>query len=155
MYSPSTCITLCYAETFYKRCNCSAFLGLNITNTECIESPDMRQCVMLGIRDFQTIVRTSQHCISGCLPRCKQSNLDVNIKKESRQTTPPEKLQRLLSHLVSGYTNGSLAHELHRRVTVAAHLRSLRSDDSPNKGHPRPIKQRLELCRYQTYFRNY
>ena len=45
--------------------------------------------------------------------------------------------------------------KLSLKVPVAAHLRSLRSDDSPNKGHPRPIKQRLELCRYQTYFRNY
>ena len=38
---------------------------------------------------------------------------------------------------------------------VAAHLRSLRSDDPVSKGHPRPIKQKLELCQYQTYFRNY
>ena len=41
------------------------------------------------------------------------------------------------------------------KVIVAAHLRSLRSDDSLCKGHPRPIKQNLELCQYQTYFRNY
>ena len=38
---------------------------------------------------------------------------------------------------------------------VAAHLRSLRADDPSSKGHPRPIKQKLELCQYQTYFRNY
>ena len=42
-----------------------------------------------------------------------------------------------------------------KRGSVAAHLRSLRSDDPLNKGHPRPIKQKLELCHYQTYFRNY
>ena len=30
-------------------------------------------------------------------------------------------------------------------VAVAAHLRSLRADNSLNKGHPRPIKQQLEL----------
>ena len=28
-------------------------------------------------------------------------------------------------------------------LAVAAHLRSLRSDDPPSKGHPRPIKQNL------------
>ena len=31
-----------------------------------------------------------------------------------------------------------------KMVTVAARLRSLRTDD-PLKGHPRPIKQKLEL----------
>ena len=32
-----------------------------------------------------------------------------------------------------------------RGAVVAAHLRSLRSDDPLSKGHPRPIKQRLKL----------
>ena len=32
-----------------------------------------------------------------------------------------------------------------RRGSVAAHLRSLRSDDSPSKGHPRPINQKLRI----------
>ena len=41
------------------------------------------------------------------------------------------------------------------RIAVAARLRSLRSDDPLNKGHPRPIKQNLELCHYQTYIKNY
>ena len=31
------------------------------------------------------------------------------------------------------------------KISVAAHLRSLRSDDPPNKGHPRAIKQGLKL----------
>ena len=34
---------------------------------------------------------------------------------------------------------------LGRILFVAAHLRSLRSDDPLSKGHPRPIKQRLKL----------
>ena len=38
---------------------------------------------------------------------------------------------------------------------VAAHLRSLRADDPSSKRQPRPIKQKLELCQHQTYFRNY
>ena len=42
-----------------------------------------------------------------------------------------------------------------KRGSVAAHLRSLRADDPISKGHPRPIKQKIELCQYQTYFRNY
>ena len=42
-----------------------------------------------------------------------------------------------------------------RRGSVAAHLRSLRADDPVSKRHPRPIKQKLELCQNQTYFRNY
>ena len=42
-----------------------------------------------------------------------------------------------------------------RRGSVAAHLQSLRADDPSSKGHPRPIKQKLELYQYQTYFRNY
>ena len=32
-----------------------------------------------------------------------------------------------------------------RGGSVAAHLRSLRADDPSNKGHPRPIKQKLKL----------
>ena len=31
-------------------------------------------------------------------------------------------------------------------VYVAAHLRSLRADDSTNKGHPRPIKQEINYA---------
>ena len=42
-----------------------------------------------------------------------------------------------------------------RRGSVAAHLRSLRADDPNSKGHPRSIKQKIELCQYQTYLRNY
>ena len=36
---------------------------------------------------------------------------------------------------------------------VAARLRSLRTNDPLNKGHPRSIEKEIELC--QTYFRNY
>ena len=35
-----------------------------------------------------------------------------------------------------------------RRGSVAAYLRSLRADDPLNKGHPRSVKQKLELCQY-------
>ena len=38
------------------------------------------------------------------------------------------------------------------KVTVAAHLRSLRPDDPLSKGHPRSIKQQLETLKtFQTY----
>ena len=38
-------------------------------------------------------------------------------------------------------------------LSVAARLRSLRTNDPLNKGHPRSIEMEIELC--QTYFRNY
>ena len=50
--------------------------------------------------------------------------------------SPPRKLKRRLS-LGMSFPK--------RRGSVAAHLRSLRSDDPLSKGHPRPIKQGLEL----------
>ena len=37
-------------------------------------------------------------------------------------------------------------------AAVAARLRSLRTNDPLNKGHPRSIEKEIELC--QTYFRN-
>ena len=40
-----------------------------------------------------------------------------------------------------------------RNIPVAARLRSLRTNDPLNKGHPRSIEKEIELC--QTYFRNY
>ena len=40
---------------------------------------------------------------------------------------------------------GNLLGMCKRRVSVTARLRSLRSDDPLNKGHPRSIKQQLEL----------
>ena len=41
-----------------------------------------------------------------------------------------------------------LQYKLAPIVVVAAYLRSLRADDPLNKGHPRSVKQKLELCQY-------
>ena len=65
-----------------------------------------------------------------------------NDETPNRQTASPvveKNYQRTASVTLAG-TTGKI-----RSTSVAAHLRSLRSDDPLSKGHPRPIKQRLKL----------
>ena len=87
---------------------------------------------------------------------------DGNRGNRGRNVLDPELTQDYISQIseeIEGRVTKKLSKEFNKTelcslgalskldefLLVAAHLRSLRSDDSPNKGHPRPIKQGLEL----------
>ena len=112
-------------QSFYKRCNCSSHLGLNITNTECIEDENLRRCVLIAIRDFKTEVQRSKKCLGSCLTKCEHSSYELSVRKEP-QLVPGEKMRLLLTLLVTqNYTNSTLVHNLFRRM---AH-------------HPKPLEE--------------
>ena len=72
-----------------------------------------------------------------------------SVVSSPRVTLPPPRAQkRKLSLRMSFPKDGG----------VSQHICEASGQTIPatsNKGHPRTIKQKLELCQYQTYFRNY
>ena len=115
-YQPEHCVNLCYAQSYYKRCNCSSQLGMNLTNTECIENEEKRLCVLEGVRDFKTVSKLSKQCVSGCLTKCEHSYYNLVAHKEP-QLIPPEKIRHLLNLLKARkYTNSTLVQHLQQRI---------------------------------------
>ena len=114
-----------FPQSFYKRCNCSSHLGLNITNTECIEDENLRRCVLMAIRDFKTVVQRSKKCLSNCLTKCEHSSYELAVRKEPL-LVPGEKMRLSLTLLVTqNYTNATLVHNLFRRIVQ----------------HPKPLEE--------------
>ena len=86
-YNPEYCSNLCFAEAYYRQCNCSPFYGMNQTNSECLEIEEVRVCLKrLGA--FPEIVEAgSQSCLSNCLSKCSQTYLEKSIFKERNKYT--------------------------------------------------------------------
>ena len=123
-YHPSYCIRLCQAQTFYKLCNCTGMLGLNITKSECILRQETRQCVIDNYQSIDDIEKLSRSCFSTCLPKCKQKKLQTQVFRQ-QQTFTAAKLTKMLVSSVRSFANNS--------YLMQKFLKSLDSAENPQE----------------------
>ena len=89
---------------------------------------------------------------------CKEEHRFFNINNlcESKTLEVAEEVRAtVLQNIKFEYRDLSILLDSFAISVVAAHLRSLRSDDPLSKGHPRPIKQRIKLQRQSNVLMNY
>ena len=102
-YNREFCSNLCFAEAYYKQCNCSPFYGMNQTNSECLEIEEVRMCLKKLGAFPATVETASQSCLSGCLSKCTRTYLTQQVFKERNKNTKHSVKAALEDYLTYGY----------------------------------------------------
>ena len=87
IYNEKSCYDLCIAQEFHHLCNCSGYFGWNLTNTECIESADMKKCLKDAVAAYSNLDEGFKPCTDKCLRKCDQKSLQLKIFKEEFKMT--------------------------------------------------------------------
>ena len=112
VYNPWVCSNLCMGKLHYKYCNCSNIVGYNVTNTECIEKPENRKCVVDLAYKMDELMKESKPCTLKCHPKCNRSFYKLEVKKENYRLSP-KSMTNLLNKLKTIYgTDATLVDQL-------------------------------------------
>ena len=108
LYDPHSCIYLCYAEYVQKICNCSVFVGWNMTKTDCVENLETRKCFDSSVVWKIPFVRTKiKNCLSNCQPKCRRKSLELKVFKSANALTLKDR--RKLQFQIKNSLNFSFA----------------------------------------------
>ena len=84
LYKTDSCIDLCYAKSFFSKCQCAATSAWNMTKTECLEDISKLTCIFMIHWNWSRMAeleRLTKPCISNCLVKCKEKNLETQLSK--------------------------------------------------------------------------
>ena len=79
-YHLESCTALCFAEKEYKNCNCTFYLGWNLTNTECLEKIEARKCLLKQNLDSTSTQKLFNRCNSKCQNQCNRKMVENEVK---------------------------------------------------------------------------
>ena len=119
-YHLDYCSNLCLAEAYYEKCQCSPFVGMNLTNSECLEQEHVRSCLKTLGAFPKDIEARSRECLSNCLSKCRQTYLRMKVSRERNKYTK-YKMKTLLEDLAVRYNYKSkISTSLLERVNSSA-----------------------------------
>ena len=101
-YNPDSCVDFCYAAGMHKLCQCSPFIGWNITNTDCIQAAEKRECFFRQNQNHMLFRSAVEACVLECHKKCEKKSLDGKVFKSQNSLAS---VQSLLSHM--GKTSGN------------------------------------------------
>ena len=81
LYSPESCVDLCYAKYQTKVCNCSTLVGWNITESRCMDEEEKRKCLLEKTSNATLLRIRTEKCLSRCHPKCRQKKFDIKFSK--------------------------------------------------------------------------
>ena len=86
-YKADYCEKLCIAEAYYEECSCAPFVGMNLTNTQCLEKLDRRLCLKTLGAFPENVESRSKKCLSKCLGKCSQTYLKTTVFRQRNKYT--------------------------------------------------------------------
>ena len=116
-YSRQTCARMCYAEIYYKICNCAPLFGVNLTNSECLEKRKNRDCILgFASKNMTRIVPLIRHCTSKCLPQCNVKKFELTEQRK-RNYFNNETVRILLEKILFLNNRSTLTESLLRELS--------------------------------------
>ena len=116
-YSMQSCSDMCYNKEFYKRCNCTSKWGWNLTNSECIEKLQSRQCLSTAIIDQSDDLESkTENCRSKCHAKCNAKSLQTAYSRQ-KLSLSVEKLMKDLNWLKEESEKNVLAGQLLDKIS--------------------------------------
>ena len=125
IYNPYSCSDICLMKEFYRRCNCSFFVGWNLTNTECLENAETRRCLVSEYNSMENPVASSTaNCVSKCHKKCDVKTLNIQ-PYYSKTSYSPTKLTLMMSHIVKYSHRSDLARNLLEKMNGANEVKEV------------------------------
>ena len=79
-YHVHDCFDICFAKSFRRKCNCSSLIGSVVTDTECLDDVNKRDCLFAQSRNLGALFDTEHKtCIASCVKKCDQKILENKI----------------------------------------------------------------------------
>ena len=103
-YYQNACDDLCYARAYYEVCNCAPSNGWNISNTECLENAENRECIRnLTLKNTPNFLETVANCEENCHPKCTEKYFKLSIMNK-----PSLSRERGVTKFLATLTNRSI-----------------------------------------------
>ena len=80
-YHVHSCFDICFAKSFQRICNCSWLIGSDITDTECLDDVNKRDCFFEQAHNLIELFLDAEHktCVASCVKQCDQKMLENKI----------------------------------------------------------------------------
>ena len=117
-YSPSSCRYMCTSILYYSKCNCCPIWGMNVTNSECLEEEEKRNCILRVYKsdvESESEMTSLRRCLDRCIRKCYSHDYDLHVSRATHFPNPDYFVKELKNIIKSGAEN-SLASKILSKI---------------------------------------